>query len=195
MSTNKLFLLGLATLIGFPFIAFILSFFFIEAPFLSIFNSSYSIFLQIIIGSFLGTLFALGGWYLMTREFIKDELEKYTNLFSYDDLTLPLIVFISFSAGFGEEVFFRGVLQEFFGVVITAIFFVAIHGYINPKNWRISIYGLYMTLVIIVIGVLRDKIGLITAISAHTFIDIVLLLKTKEKLKSRKHFTQEEDFY
>ena len=114
---------------------------------------------------------------------MKKDLNKYLKLFSFEDLSFSVIFFVSISAGIGEEIFFRGVLQPFLGVVITGVLFVAVHGYINPKNWRISIYGLYMTIGIIVIGVLTEKVGLITAIISHTVIDITLLHKTKKALK------------
>ena len=51
-------------------------------------------------------------------------------------------LFISFCAGFGEEILFRTGMQHYLGILITSIFFVAIHGYLNPFNWRYSLYGL-----------------------------------------------------
>jgi len=61
------------------------------------------------------------------------------------------------------------------GIIITAILFVAIHGYLNPRNWRISIYGVFMTAGIVLLGYLAETMGLLVAIVAHTIIDIYLL--------------------
>lgn len=84
------------------------------------------------------------------------------------------ILFISFCAGAGEEILFRGAIQPYLGVWITAILFVALHGYINPFNWRISIYGILMCLIIAGIGYLNDHVGLTSAIAAHFMIDVYL---------------------
>lgn len=97
-------------------------------------------------------------------------------------MTYPLIIFVSLCAGIGEEIFFRGIIQPYLGIVVTAIIFVAIHGYLNPKNLKITVYGVYMVFAIMLLGYLTDKFGLITAITAHTVIDVVLLIKTKKML-------------
>ena len=96
-----------------------------------------------------------------------------------------LIIFISFCAGVGEEILFRGVLQPLIGIWITAVLFVAIHGYLNPVNWRISIYGIYLTLVIGIIGHLTDWLGLTTAIIAHMIIDVILFYKINQKFQTK----------
>jgi membrane protease YdiL (CAAX protease family) len=179
MTKKKLYLLGMLTLIGFPLLSFIIHLLTSETSFYVLFYSVQNIYLELIIGSIVGWSIASIGWEIMLSNFMKEELVKYLNLFSYRSLNLPVIIFISLSAGIGEEIFFRGILQPFLGVIITGIFFVAIHGYINPKNWRISIYGLYMTIGIILIGFLSERVGLITAIVSHAIIDLVLLLKTR----------------
>ena len=183
MTKKKLYLLGLLTLIGFPLLSIFIHYFTFSDSFLSLFSSEYSFYIELLIGIATGWGIATIGWRIMCLNFMKKDLNKYLKLFSFKDLSFSVIFFVSISAGIGEEIFFRGVLQPFLGVVITGVLFVAVHGYINPKNWRISIYGLYMTIGIIVIGVLTEKVGLITAIISHTVIDITLLLKTKKALK------------
>lgn len=85
------------------------------------------------------------------------------------------IVFISICAGVGEEILFRGVLQDFLGIIITSVVFVAIHGYLKWNDWRISIYGVVMILVIVGIGIMFETMGVIAPAIAHTVIDIILL--------------------
>jgi hypothetical protein len=50
------------------------------------------------------------------------------------------------------------------------------HGYINFKDWRISVYGIYMTGAICLLGYLTEVLGIWCAILAHIVIDIYLLL-------------------
>lgn len=183
MNQKTLYLLGLATLLGFPLLGFSIHWSISSESFTTLFSFSLHPFLQLVIGTFLGWSIALIGWELMCLAFMKKELEKYLSLFSVQSLSWGVILFVSLSAGIGEELFFRGVLQPFLGILITSVLFVAIHGYINPKNWRISIYGLYMTLAIVLVGFLSERIGLFSAMAAHATIDIVLLVKTKKTLQ------------
>lgn len=180
MTKKKLFLLALFTLLLFPLVSYIIHFFTSNVPFYSIFVSKYLLITELFIGTIVGFLVATVGWKILNLNYLKPELAKYSNLFSPEVLTYPLIIFVSLAAGIGEEVFFRGVVQPFIGITITSIIFVAVHGYLNPKNLRISIYGSYMVVAIILIGYLSKEVGLITAITAHTFIDILLLIKTKK---------------
>ena len=101
-------------------------------------------------------------------------------------MNIGTIVIVSICAGVGEEILFRGILQSYFGIWITAVGFVAIHGYLNPLDWRISIYGAYMTAAIIAIGYLNQLYGLTSAMIAHTIIDIILFVKlTREYPNNR----------
>ena len=54
--------------------------------------------------------------------------------------------------------------------------FVAIHGYLNPKDWLVSVYGLFMSAVIFGFGLATDFFGIWSAIIAHTLVDVILLL-------------------
>ena len=96
---------------------------------------------------------------------------------------ISTIFFVSFCAGFGEEVLFRGVLQPKLGIWLTAVIFVGIHGYLNPNNWRISIYGIYLTIVIALTGYLSRHFGLTTAIITHMIIDVILFYKLAKNNK------------
>ncbi len=193
MTKNKLFLLGLITLIGFPVLGYPILYFFSGQSFIQLFHSQYSIITQMVVGSTAGALFGYLAWRLMNLSFIQAELSKHLQMFNSTELTTPLILFISFCAGFGEEVFFRGIVQPFLGVIITAVLFVAIHGYLNPKKWQISIYGIYMTIAIVIIGYLSIYVGLVSAISAHTLIDVVLLLYTRNEINNRSINQLKED--
>ena len=92
-------------------------------------------------------------------------------------------IFLSFCAGFGEELLFRSGVQYYLGIVLTSVIFVAIHGYLNPKNWRYSMYGLIVLPFILLLSMGFETFGLWFAISAHFAYDAVLfiaMLKNKE---------------
>ncbi len=133
------------------------------------------ILLQLTAGALAGM--AMGGvaWWLVRRPFLAAVLNRYATLIG------PLMphrgqrLLVSLCAGVGEELFFRGALQYWWGIVPTAVFFVAIHGYLDPRDWRISVYGLVMTLLVIGLGAMADAFGLLAPMLAHTLIDVVLL--------------------
>lgn len=91
------------------------------------------------------------------------------------------IAFLSLCAGIGEEILFRGCMQYYAGIWITSVVFVGIHGYLNPKNWRLSIYGLYMTIVILGLSYIFEEAGMIFAITAHFAIDLFLFGKSESE--------------
>ena len=77
----------------------------------------------------------------------------------------------------GEELFFRCAVQPYLGVWITSFLFVLFHGYINPFNLPLTVYGIYMVLVIGVLGLFTEFIGIGTAMAAHTMIDVILIFR------------------
>ncbi len=83
-------------------------------------------------------------------------------------------LFLSVCAGVGEELFFRGALQFWLGIPLTALLFVAIHGYLDPRNKRMLAYGVYMTFAMMLIGLIAEHHGLLAPMLAHTVIDIIL---------------------
>ena len=122
-----------------------------------------------------GLVVAFAGWGIVRSNLLKEVRAFYAKLLSQFELSVPEVIFISLCAGIGEELLFRGAIQPWLGVELTAFIFVAIHGYLDPRDWRISLYGLFMTLAIIGIGYMSEAWGLVSAMTAHTVIDIVLL--------------------
>lgn len=68
-----------------------------------------------------------------------------------------------------------------FGIVDHLYPFVAIHGYLNPLNWKISVYGIIMIGFIAALGYLFKTAGIIAAITAHSVFDAILLFQLVEK--------------
>lgn len=134
---------------------------------------------QVGLGLVMGVGFGAIAQFIVERKFMQSVNLKYTKMIADLRLTTSEIVYISLCAGIGEEVLFRGAIQPMLGVIITAIVFVAIHGYLNPKDWKVSLYGIYMTGAIIALGFATEKVGIWSAIVAHTVIDIYLLRRMK----------------
>lgn len=175
MNKNLFFGLGLFTLFGFSAIGWAIIYFFIGLPFGSIFQHGVSWFLQVLVGLIYGAFTGWLGWLVVKSKLLDKTRKFYTGIIRELNLNIHEIIFISFCAGVGEEILFRAAVQYYLGIWLTAILFVAIHGYLSPMNWRISIYGAFMTIIIAGVGYMFDYFGLISAISAHFAIDVVLL--------------------
>lgn len=91
-------------------------------------------------------------------------------------LTIADALFLSLCAGIGEELLFRVGAQFYLGPFFTAIVFVAIHGYLNPFNWRNSLYGLVVLPFSFILGYGFVEFGLWFSIAAHFAYDAVLFL-------------------
>ena len=169
--------LALATLIGLPMLAIIIDRFSENADLQLSMLSGIHPLLQPLAGIGCGVIMGHMAFWVSTRQFMKPVMTKYSQLFGAFELNQSEMIFVSLCAGIGEEILFRGALQPIMGIVITSIIFVAIHGYLNPNNWRISVYGIFMTLLIIGVGFMTIHLGLITAIFTHAMIDYYLILR------------------
>jgi uncharacterized protein len=177
MGNRKIITLGLFTIIVFPLAAFIINYIFSSESFWDIFISKQGILYETLLGLSIGILAGILAWVIIKLQILQPVREKYQGVIGSLKMNIGTIILVSICAGVGEEILFRGVLQSYFGVWITAVCFVAIHGYLNPLDWRISLYGCYMALAIVVIGYLHQYYGLTSAMLAHTMIDIVLFVK------------------
>ena len=170
---NLLIIMGYVTLIVFPLIG-ILLLYWIHGEWIFIFKNGLPLYWQIPIGCVLGLLLAIGLRFVLQRSFIHDTSTRYIKLINEFGLTREETIFLSVCAGIGEEVLFRGAIQTFVGIPLTAIAFVALHGYLNPKDWRISIYGIILCLIFIGIGYIMQFWGIYVCIAIHIIIDVVL---------------------
>ncbi|MBP6390390.1 MAG: CPBP family intramembrane metalloprotease [Flavobacteriales bacterium] len=129
----------------------------------------------VVIGLTLGAITAAGAWWLLQRPYLVPVTERYTRLLRPWTGDRRDRWMISFSAGVGEELLFRGALQYWLGIPLTAIAFVALHGYLNPRDARVSVYGSYLVLCMFVYGLVAQHLGLLPAVIAHVLFDVVLL--------------------
>ena len=98
------------------------------------------------------------------------------NLVKSMNLNFIDVVFLSVCAGVGEELLFRAGIQPLLGVWVTSVLFVSIHGYLNPFNWRISLYGFLVLPFILLISFGYDTFGQWFSIGAHFSYDLILFL-------------------
>jgi membrane protease YdiL (CAAX protease family) len=151
-------------------------------------RSSYSI--ELLVGLLYGLVTSFFAWRLIAHPYMAEIKTHYGGMIASIKMKPADIVFVSFCAGFGEEILFRGAIQPAWGVWITSVVFVALHGYLNPINLKVSIYGLYLLLVIAGIGYMNDYFGLTACDVAHTVIDVYLFTK----LSYRGKHDKAEDF-
>ncbi len=130
---------------------------------------------QLALGTAVGTAMGLFAHWMVHRPFMAPILERYSSMIGPWMSRRSDRLLVSVCAGVGEELFFRGALQFWLGIPVTAILFVAIHGYLDPRNWRITIYGVAMTAMIMLLGYMAEHQGLLAPMAAHTMIDVVLL--------------------
>lgn len=168
-------------MIGFPAVAFTLNYYLQQKAPLEIFISETIFWQQIIWGLAVGFMSGIAGLALLQTSLLRPTLTKYGYLIQSLQLNFFQVLFLSVCAGVGEEILFRGSLQHWGGPIITSIVFVAIHGYLDPRDWRITIYGIFMTTVIILISYLYSYVGIMSSISAHFAIDVVLLYFLSKK--------------
>jgi len=169
-------LLGWSTLLGFSIGGAAWIYFFHPSFSLATILGPSPWILQLLVGAGYGSLSALVAWKLIQSQLLDGIRDRYSTLFQKLNLTTFDAFFLSFCAGFGEEIFFRAAMQPSFGLWTTSILFVALHGYLDPRSWRMSVYGTVMVFIIAGMGYLFETMGLLTAIMAHFTIDAILLL-------------------
>jgi uncharacterized protein len=139
-----------------------------------------------LLGGIAGWLIAEVAWSVIKHPWLHPVRVKYTDMIGPLMPTLALQVLVSVCAGVGEELLFRGAVQYWLGIPLTAVVFVALHGYLHPLDWRVSIYGAFMVLAMIGLGTIAQRAGLLAPMIAHTVIDIVLIGRLVRDWKMRE---------
>jgi membrane protease YdiL (CAAX protease family) len=184
LKKNVLLHLALATLIGMPLIAILVDRF-SESVDLRMALSGNGLWgQQVLWGSLAGLCIAVVAHLMIASPLLREVNTSYARMLGRFQLSFSEVLLISLRAGVGEEILFRGAIQPFLGVAVTSVLFVAVHGYLNPKDWRLSVYGVFMTIGIAWLGYLAEKQGLLSAIIGHTIIDVYLLIYLQRSAKT-----------
>lgn len=129
---------------------------------------------QIIGGLCYGILFGLFMILVTNSQAAEKSFRQQIQLVRSMRLNLVDILFLSLCAGFGEELLFRAGLQLWVHPILASIFFVAIHGYLNPKDWDTTKFGLLVLIFIIGVAYGFEWFGLWFSMTAHASYDFVL---------------------
>ena len=175
LSKKTIMLLALGTLVVFGGVGALLIPYVRDVKFLEFMSGTEKYWLQLTIGILFGIITAKAGWQIIELPKLADTKTFFSKLIKPLKLNIGQIIFISICAGIGEELLFRGAVQPMLGIWITSILFVLLHGYLNPFNLPLTLYGIYMVLVIGVMGLMTEYFGILAAMIAHTLIDIILL--------------------
>lgn len=174
MNRKLVHILGWGTLLGFGGGGLALVYFVNNTCPLALLGSGAALYIQLPVGLTYGFISALLVILIMKHPVMALEEERYRKLLKPLDVNFTGIIFLSFCAGFGEEMFFRAFLQPLTGIWLASFIFVVIHGYLNPTR-PIFFYGLFLLVDIAGLGWLFDNVGPWTAVSAHFIIDVILL--------------------
>ncbi|PCH68411.1 MAG: hypothetical protein COC01_03880 [Bacteroidetes bacterium] len=142
---------------------------------LQIFEKGVAFWMQTIHGVVFGTLAATIMIGLMQIKFFSEVGTFFEDLLQSIQLRTFDIFAISLCAGISEELFFRATIQPWLGVWITSILFIALHGYLDPRKWKLAIVGCVMVLVAAGLGYLFIFAGIMAAIIAHMVFDLIML--------------------
>jgi hypothetical protein len=174
MSKFKLHLIGWLTLILFPLPVVLWQYFFLKKPLLDLlYLQNFKIF-PIGLGFSLGATYAMLVLLFLQNPFFENLPFKPQNILKAIRLNYFDAFFLSFCAGFGEEMFFRVGLQLYFSPFIVSLIFIALHGYFSIKYWKNSAYGLLLLPFILLLGYGVDTFGFWFVVSAHFSYNLLL---------------------
>lgn len=149
------------------------------------FHSSYSPTTQTLIGIGIGTVVALAvglsvrrlAWLASLRTLIRAGFEtaKPTSL----DLTLAAV-----SAGFSEELLFRGAVQPLLGIWVTSLIFALAHGGGTKATKGNLSFGLFVFGVSVLLGYICVEFGLVSAMVTHGIIDLLVFFQYRSMVRA-----------
>lgn len=131
--------------------------------------------IQVLCGILVGLLCGSVAKKMVDTPYFRPVSRKFIDIIGPMRLSLSEIWIISLCAGIGEELLFRGAVQPLLGIWLTSLLFVFLHGYLSPFNGRLTLYGIFMVVVIAFFGYLAQYLGLMVVMIAHTLIDVILL--------------------
>lgn len=181
---RQLLLLGLITLLGMGGLGLLLMPYTSEVTWQILFEkSSNQMYSSLAVGGSIGLGASLVSLFI-SRSFPTSDLErKLRQRLPLHAMSTLTILFLSLCAGIGEELLFRGPLLfglfEYIslpaGILFNAIFFVGLHGYLNPRQDLPLVLRLWLVAFASALGLMTISLSISSAIIAHTIYDLVLL--------------------
>lgn len=173
--------MGWLTLLVFPIPAFIVLYFFEDYTISQFFDLENLSFSSISLGLLIGTFYAIVASKILSFRVFEEVPLKIDDFVRDLKLSTFTSLFLSICAGVGEELLFRMGVQYYLGPLITAILFVAVHGYIHPLNWKKSLYGFVVLPLSLILCYGFEIFGLWFSIAVHFTYDAILFLEFSKK--------------
>lgn len=183
LSTGKLLILSVVSANVYVFISILIVRYWHEGNFYDLFLSEADFWTQIGFGAGAGIAASLV-IYLCIQ--IKPVAEILSDFMIFEALSKAKFTFfdrtqLSVFAGAGEEVLFRGAIQPLLGNTLTSIIFIGIHGYFKFKSPAHIFFGVMMFGLSFMLGLLAEHFGLVAAMTAHAFYDLIMLMALQRK--------------
>ncbi|MEX1192816.1 MAG: CPBP family intramembrane glutamic endopeptidase [Brumimicrobium sp.] len=177
-------ILGWITFLLFPTIAFLALWFFEDIHFLEILELDNIFTLLTLVGLAFGLLYGIVILGLTQFPIFEEMSSKQERILKSLNLGWGDVFFMSFCAGFGEEILFRAGIQTWLGPWLTTFIFIAIHGYFNPLSWKQSMMGVVLFPFILSLAYAYESYGLWFCVAAHFSYDLIMFsmaLKSTDK--------------
>ncbi len=148
-----------------------------------------NVWIQVVAGVAGGFLLSGITWLMGKWKYLDDVNFDFTLRLGIFNFSLQEILFLSFCAGVGEEIVFRGMIQPWLGILTTSFMFIALHGYMSYSSWPKVIFGLILFAVGTILGILGEYLGLLAAIVAHIIYDVIAFQRIQAEYEELKKKT------
>jgi len=177
LSSRQLLNMSLASLVLYLSIATLLFWFFHDDGLFDAFDSEFSLGMQLLYGTGAGIASAGIIAFFSSVPPVKYALNNFSifRILSNTKFSWSDRIQISFFAGVGEELLFRGAIQPLIGIWLTSLIFIAIHGYIGFRSAGQILFTLLLFGLSMLLGWLFMAIGLVAAMTAHAVYDVLML--------------------
>lgn len=167
-------ILGWITLILFPALAFFALDYFEDINYISVLELDKILTPYTLLGIEFGLIYGLVILALSQFSIFQEMSSKQERMLKSLNLGWGDIIFMSFCAGFGEEILFRAGIQTWLGPWLTSFLFIAVHGYFNPTSLKKSVMGVVLFPFILTLAFAYENIGLWFCIAAHFSYDLLM---------------------
>lgn len=176
-SGQKLLLYSIISALFYLIIAWFIYYFWLDEALVSAFDHGITIPNQIITGVLAGLGAAAVIIFFISRPPVSTVLDDYSLFRAIKQIHFTPFdrIQVSLFAGTGEELLFRGAIQPVLGIWVTSFIFIAIHGYVSVRSAGHLIFTLLFFALSMLLGILYETAGLISAMCAHAVYDGVML--------------------
>lgn len=189
-ASRELFMrMGLLTLLVPLVIVAILYYFNATTFMIPVVIGKVNVWIQVGAGVAGGFLLSAITWLMGKWKYLDDVNFDFTLRLGIFNFSLQEILFLSFCAGVGEEIVFRGMIQPWLGILTTSFMFIALHGYMSYSSWPKVIFGLILFAVGTILGILGEYLGLLAAIVAHIIYDVIAFQRIQAEYEELKKKT------